>query len=126
MALHKNSWRPDTCDCELEYEWDDSVPQEERVTTISSILKACPIHAHHGDNIEGHYSDVLAENQSKNQAIGLLVKTLGKLDGGAEEISWRFNPDRSIVLSHPALTKQDKETMNALEKTDISKQVSFE
>lgn len=125
MTIQKTTWSPDTCKCTLEYEWDDAVPQELRTHTIANVVKACPIHDHHTDKI-AHYDDVMAENQSKNKAIGLLCKTIGKLDGGQNEVKWRFDKDRNIILSHPLLTQKDKDDMNTLNKPDIKKQVSFE
>ena len=125
MALQKTLWSPDTCGCQIEYSWDDTVPQEQRTHSVSKILKACPIHSHHPDK-ESHYQDILDENQSKNKAIGLLIKTFAKLDGGQDEIKWRFKADRSIVLSHSLLTQADKDTANALPKTGIKKSVRVE
>ena len=125
MTIQKTLWRPDTCDCKIEYQWDDTVPPDQRTHTVSSIVKACPIHSHHTD-IATHYDDVLGENQSKNKAIGLLIKTFEKLDGGQNEIKWRFEADRSIVLSHPLLTQVDKDMVNALPKLDIIKKVKVE
>ncbi len=30
---HITTWRPDTCECELHYEWDDTQPEDQRVHT---------------------------------------------------------------------------------------------
>ncbi|MEK7180615.1 MAG: hypothetical protein AAB706_04015 [Patescibacteria group bacterium] len=125
MTIQKTLWSPDTCGCQIEYQWDDAVPQDQRTHTISSIVKSCPIHTHHIDK-SAHFGDVLSENQSKNKAIGLLIKIFKKLDGGDSEIKWRFEIDRSIVLSHPLLTQVDKDTVNALPKPDIIKKVTVE
>ena len=123
--IQKTLWSPDTCGCSLEYSWDDSVPQELRTHSISKVIKACPIHSHHPDK-ESHYADVLSENQSKNKAVGLLVKTIAKLDGGQDEVKWRFDDKRDLILSHPLLNQKDKDDMNALDKSTIGKKVSFE
>lgn len=138
MALHKNVWSPDTCGCQIVYEWDDSVPEDERISTaIESCMShdgkeiftiKCPIHNHH-TNKDEHYADVLSENNSKNIAIGLLIKTIGKLDGGAGDVKWRFDDNRNVILSHPMLTQNDKDDMNALDKKGIyklTKQVTIE
>ena len=125
MTIQRNLWSPDTCGCQIEYEWDDSVPQEQRIHSASKIVKACSIHQHHNDK-DAHYQDVLDENQSKNKAVGLLIKTFKKLDGGQDEITWRFEDDRSLVISHPLLTQKDKDDANALSKDDIVKQVRIE
>lgn len=123
--IQRNTWKPDTCDCHIEYEWDDTLSENDRVHTVSKIIKACSLHDHHV-NKENHYNDVLAENTSKNKAIGLLTKSIPKLDGGQNEVKWRFDIDRNVVLSHPLLNKQDKDKMNAMDKSDISKLVIFE
>ena len=125
MTIQRTLWSPDTCECQIEYSWDDTVPQDQRTHTISKIVRACSIHSHHTLK-ENHFNDVLDENQSKNKAVGLLVKTFKKLDGGDSEIKWRFEIDRSIVLSHPLLTQVDKDTVNALPKPDIIKKVTVE
>ena len=133
MTIQRTLWSRDTCDptgenkfsCQIEYEWDDTVPQDQRTHTVSQIIKTCPIHQHHIDKV-AHYQDVLDENQSKNKAIGLLIKTFVKLDGGQDEIKWRFEEDRTIVLSHPLLTQKDKDDANALDKSDIKKSVRIE
>lgn len=123
MSLQKTLWRPDTCGCEIEYSWDDTVAQEDRVHDLHSIKK-CPIHQ--GDFDATAYGKVKDENQSKNFAIGLMVKTIAKLDGGQNEIKWRFDENRNVILSHSLLTQKDKDDFNALPKNDIKKQVMVE
>jgi hypothetical protein len=126
MGIQKTLWSPDTCECQIEYQWDDSVPQDQRVHTISKIVKSCQIHSHHGSDKESHYADVLSENQSKNKAIGLLIKTLPNLDGKDKEIKWRFDNNRNVILSHDSLTKDDIKTLNDIDKSDIEKSVVIE
>ena len=125
MTIQHTTWSPDTCKCEIEYEWDDTVSQELRTHNVSKVIKACAIHAAQPSK-ESHYVEVLDENQSKNKAIGLLVKTIAKLDGGENEVKWRFDENRDVILSHPLLTQKDKDDMNALDKSDIKKQVRIE
>lgn len=125
MTIQTTRWRPDTCKCIMEYQWDDTVPQDQRTHSVSKIVEACPIHTGQPDK-ETHYNIVKDENQSKNKAVGLLVKTFAKLDGGAEEIKWRFDENRNIILSHPALNAADKAIFTALNKSEIKKQVSIE
>lgn len=123
--LQKTLWSPDTCGCQIEYEWDDSVSQEDRTHSVSNIVKACSIHNHHAEK-ENHYADVLNENTSKNKAISLLVASIPKLDGGEKEVKWSFDKNRNIVLSHPLLTDKDKSDLNLIDKSSISKQVTIQ
>lgn len=67
MALHANLWSPDTCECQHEYVWDDSVPIDQRVHTFTRSTKACPVHA--GLNGVAKYNHALEQNQRKNIAL---------------------------------------------------------
>lgn len=76
MALHRNLWSPDTCGCQIEFEFDDEVPAEERVHTGSKIVKRCPAHQESDfDGCHDHYTTVLDENQRKNILLGKLMET---------------------------------------------------
>lgn len=57
------TWRPDTCGCVLQYEWDTEVPAEERTHTMHSISK-CPAHAHLPDHEA--FMEATEENKHKN------------------------------------------------------------
>lgn len=124
--IRKNTWKPDTCDCEIEYEWDDSVPQEQRTHTISNVVKACPAHDTH-NNKEDHFKSVLDENQSKNRAIGLVLKNHPEIEK-ATDVGWRMNPDRSVVIILPDKIKVNADNLTNLSdaNVDIAKVVSFE
>ena len=52
------TWRPDTCECEIEYSWDDTVPQDQRVYTAHQINRACPAHQAIANKVQ-HFSAVL-------------------------------------------------------------------
>lgn len=67
------TWRPDTCDCELHYEWDTDHPEDSRVHTPVEVhphghgTKRCPLHSHHGD-VHDLHNAVVAHNRAKNKA----------------------------------------------------------
>jgi hypothetical protein len=61
-------WSPDTCGCQIEYSWDDSIDVKDRVHTCVSIRKKCEKHTHLNDKHE-HFKQVLKENQDKNKGV---------------------------------------------------------
>ena len=76
--LKVTRWRPDTCDCELEYEWDNIQDENIRTHAIKNILKACPVHSGEPDKVK-HYAVVLEENQRKNKVLGAILEKLPAL-----------------------------------------------
>ncbi len=125
MTIQRTRWRPDTCGCDLIYEWDDAIAQEDRVHTIHRIDRTCPVHGGHA-NKEDHYKTIKDENISKNKAIGLLVKE-GLDPNLAGNVKWRFNPDRSIVVELPAAMASIKTSLNNKVKDEkLAKKVDFE
>lgn len=78
--LHTNIWNPDTCGCEIEYEWDDAVPPESRVHTSKKITRACPAHSTI-DIVDkhDHFATVLNENQRKNKLHGEIMEQFTEL-----------------------------------------------
>jgi hypothetical protein len=97
--LHTNVWKPDTCDCEIEFEFDDAVPAESRVHTSKRIIKACSVHntVDIADKHD-HFSTVLGENQRKNKLHGEIMEQFPELvdldeNGGKrlkEGINYKF------------------------------------
>ena len=91
MTIHTTRWSPDTCGCVVEYEWDDALPEEERVHTAGNIVNRCPAHSanHFSDNTD-HYSTVLEENQRKNitiaEAMDLHPEELVTMDENGNKI----------------------------------------
>jgi hypothetical protein len=69
MKLQTTTWSPDTCDCEIEYQWDDDLPQDERTHTISFVKKGCQNHRNLLPNATVTYSCILDENNKKNNTL---------------------------------------------------------
>jgi len=121
MTMQTTKWKPDTCGCELEYSWDDTVPQDERVH-VPTAVKRCAAHAHL--DVEGSWTEVMDENQSKNHGIGLLCKEHPELK--PQDIKWKIKADRSVEITLPDEAKGHKDSMNGLALGKFKKQVSFE
>lgn len=67
MTIKKTLWRPDTCDCQIEYEWDDTQSEDTRTHNLSRIIKPCSIHDGVPDTTI--WNTVNEENPRKNKAI---------------------------------------------------------
>lgn len=117
--MHKNTWRPDTCGCEIEYEWDDAVPAEQRVHTPVKVT-GCE-HHQAGDHV-AKYTKVLKENQSKNKVLGAILdgvttavdvlldendKPIKKLKRGKKYL-WSFDAQRNLVVQLDGFTPKEK------------------
>lgn len=64
--IHTNRWRPDTCECVIEYQWDDSLPEKERTHKVVKIANACEKHK----KIKGkqkQYEAITEDNIAKNK-----------------------------------------------------------
>lgn len=117
-------WRPDTCGCEIEYSWDDSVPLEQRVHTAHSVSKLCPFHKGL-DKVEAH-NILTSENQGKNRAIGHILDNYPEcrkqvLDANGDvagydfkskdECKWSFDDNRVLVLEVQSLDVNKKASL---------------
>lgn len=64
MAIKTTRWRPkDTCDCVIEYEWDDTTSNDTRVHTFKNIIK-CNAHSILAD--QDAYTHASEQNRRKN------------------------------------------------------------
>lgn len=111
--LRQTRWSPDTCNCVLDYQWDDSVPESARTYTLKNIEKRCP--EHNAVNNDQLYDAVLSENQGKNAAFGEIERLLAppNQDADAREalqrkisrsFDWRFDDQRKLVVNYPEIT----------------------
>jgi len=102
------TWSPDTCGCILEYEWDDSQKNDDRVHTYSKASKLCSEHQKLGFEEKAAYDQVLAENTRKNIALDDIRKTAGVADAQAGEFPnkcvWFFDADRNLQVQLVGIT----------------------
>lgn len=115
------SWRPDTCECEIEYQWDTNDPQDTRTHTLKSII-SCTIHRAIVGS-QNQYSEVIRENQDKNKTLALIAESVSRLSNSViddmgiqrgfqlkrEYIdAWSFDVNRNLVIAIPQLTAAEK------------------
>ena len=105
--IKTTTWSPDTCGCEIEYDWDTEVPQASRTHTLKQINKRCP--AHSAGTLADEYAAVVDENTRKNILRGRILEDFSALaivdgDGNvdfADGFSWSFDDQRRLVVTLP-------------------------
>lgn len=120
MATQITAWRPDTCECEIQFSWDDSIPSESRVHTLHSLVTKCAFHSALSD--QSGYDAVKDENIIKNSVLGHVLETYPTLvdvaaDGSKElkdgiEYEWSFDVNRKLQAD---FTGVDKATAQAIQ-----------
>lgn len=72
---HITRWRPDTCTCVLELEWDDEHPEEAREHKAIKVER-CGAHPHEGAPNQHVFETVHGENRHKNEVHQHLIDGL--------------------------------------------------
>lgn len=90
-------WSPDTCGCVLEYEWDDTKSENERIHSYVRTLKCCPEHEQLGLVAGRLYDQVLSENTRKNIAFDEIQKV--KPEVTFDNYLWFFDKKRVLQIS---------------------------
>ena len=127
MSIKKTRWRPDTCECDIEYEWDSAVSAETRVHTVSKINSKCDAHKAL-NQIDDVFTTVLDENQRKNKLHGAILDNVSsaieeipnpggtptkKIKAG-KEFNWSFDKDRNLVVDLEGFTASEKSQVTSL------------
>ena len=127
-------WRPDTCDCIVEYTWDNETTEDNRVHTFKNVVRRCSAHdsVSHGKPV---YDKVLSENDHKNKTLhevsrqhkALHIETKdanGNVVGhipDLENIGWSFDANRRLKI-HIKTNKLSLVEKNKI-KADVAKVV---
>lgn len=106
MAIKITKWKPDTCDCVIEYSWDDSIAAEDREHNLHNIVDSCEDHSDVTD--EELFQSVVEENSLKNEAVNMIVdnfpsQTKDILDSDGNPIGKKImqsaTPETEVVLA---------------------------
>lgn len=99
MAMKVTRWSPDTCGCQLEYEWDDAVAPESRKHSFKGVVQRCAEHAGTPQTSE-LYDAVVDENTRKNYTVGDIGDALSwATEQSLERINWAFDGSRVLQIS---------------------------
>lgn len=79
MTLTRQNWKPDTCACVVEEEYDRDNP--DAAFTCSAVISKCPAHSAVSDaNLYGVlYANSDGENKRKNKVHGFMLNNLSTL-----------------------------------------------
>ena len=81
VRMCRNQWKPDTCGCVVEFEFDADLPGETRKHKLVVVKTACPAHSdlstHINKVLEDNVIHFHKENQRKNLALDTLATELG-------------------------------------------------
>jgi hypothetical protein len=101
LVLNTTRWSPDTCDCVLEYEWDDAVPSNDQIViNYKTIVKQCVNHQHlTGNNKKDNYDTVFEENKRKNGTIAELITRMQSDFGETDPQTGAITLKRGITVS---------------------------
>ena len=117
MAIKTTRWSPDTCGCSIDYQWDDSLPQDQITVTPVGVPTKCAVHNVLG-TVPTVFNAVKEENGRKNTTRSLILdngpSTLFDTapDGTREfkngiEMSWSWSgtaPNRVITVTVTGIT----------------------
>jgi hypothetical protein len=106
---HTTRWRPDTCACVLEFEWDDEDSEEIRAHNAIKVER-CGAHPHEGEPNQNVFETVHRENQHKNTVLQHLLDGLddAHIETNAQghrafkhDPSFQFDEARQLRVTFP-------------------------
>lgn len=100
--IKTNIWRPDTCGCQIIYQWDSDLPDDQRVHTpipggIDSNGKPilpiiCDLHSELSTDHVKHHDIVVSENQMKNVIVNKFLEQNPELS--SDNVLTKFSKDK--------------------------------
>lgn len=134
MTIRTTRWEPDTHSVVIDYEWDDALPDDQRVhTPVRAWTKmppgnAVPLLPHR--NPVALHDQVLTENRRKNEAIAHVLDALpeamtkDELDSDGDPTGrrvvkdkhapeWTMGKDGRVTISIPGADKASKTALRA-------------
>ncbi len=82
--IRRTTWRPDTCGCVIEFEWDDSQPEDSRQTTPVRGISVCSLHQ--DLNTQEQYNALIEDNSRKNKVEQMLAELLPELTDTVQDV----------------------------------------
>jgi len=116
MVINTTRYSPDTCQCVIDYDWDSTLDENNRVHTLKQFVNICTAHSSLPDNT-ARWNVVFEENPRKNIAHQLILDNgptaLSDLVEGTRQLkagitinfSWSGTaPNRVLTISYTGIT----------------------
>jgi hypothetical protein len=103
MTIRTTTWNPDTCDCEIKYSWDDTLPEDTRIHSISFVNRSCNSHRNLLPNTVVTYSCIIDENNKKNKTLQTALENapnqLADVFQGEDGVTQYYQLKNNIIFS---------------------------
>jgi hypothetical protein len=109
-------WKPDTCDCEVRFQWDTEDPNLQTEPTLTYVGgQRCPLHS----SIQDHLGRIRDENGRKNQVENQILQTFASVLGeevddgsgqlylkwkGGITLNWHFEGEGDSRVLHVSVS----------------------
>ena len=117
MTIKTTRYSPDTCACVIDYTWDDTTTEDQRVHTLSNYVNKCAAHSSLATD-QQRWNAVFEENPRKNLALQHILNNspttaLYDIVDGARQLknsialnfSWSgVAPNRVLTLSFTGIS----------------------
>lgn len=103
-------WHPDTCQCIIQQEYDDSLPVDEIVISVVDVLRKCEFHNDINNTNQDIYDTIMDENPRKNRSISKIIENAP--EEWIEVINQRTGErglKEGIVVDYDFIVEQGKE-----------------
>ena len=94
MGFHTNAFHPFSCKCIIEFSFDDSLPDDQIVTTPHRTLNHCEYHQNLAGDIHAHHEAVYDECRH----AGAVVLSVEEAFKSRPSISWGDKRELNIHL----------------------------
>lgn len=99
MTINTTLWKPDTCECVIEYTFDTDEPEDVRQHNFKKI-STCKHHSHLDD--ASAYDQVLnKENKFKNEVVSDIKNSLPGILTEDDVLDFSFDAGRNLTVNLP-------------------------
>lgn len=104
---HKTRWQPDTCKCDITYEWDDEVEPIQHI--LVDIHNRCLFHSL--VTLAGGLELIGKHNRNKNRIIAKILEQRSEI---IEQIDWSYTDEGvlNITINYPLTVLQENAVRN--------------
>lgn len=110
MRIKNTTWKTDFCGCIISYDYDDDLPDIQRIEIAKEVKFACPHHQATKNDPAAHKMVLNTESSKKENARKEVRDALG-LDKDPEYV---FDDERNVIIKLPNDKKNEIARINSL------------